>query len=154
MAVQEDYILRLIAMLGEFLRQVTDLRAAGKHEQAMVVLMQAQEKLFGGPFPEIAALSLDEQLQRLSAGFSAKEARERQIGYALLLKEAGICYAYRGNAELAAGAFKMALHIVLGRMAAGEAADADLVKLSGELLASIPPEQIDPPLKELLENAR
>jgi hypothetical protein len=151
MAGREDYFLRHVAMLRQFLAQVLKLRTAGQLEQAMTVLMQAQEKLFGLPPSEVSALGLEAQLRVLEAGVSSAEARERQMGYALLLKEAGLCYEVRDRAEIAADAFKTALHIVLGLAASGVVApEPELLELSRDLLARVPPERVDEPMKELL----
>jgi hypothetical protein len=154
MAGREDYFLRHVAMLRQLLAQALKLRSAGQTEQATIVLMQAQEKLFGRPPGEVMELGLDEQMRLLETGVSPAEARERQMGYALLLKEAGLCYADRDRPEVAAGAFKTALHIVL-RLAAsgGPAPEAELLELSRDLLARVPPELIDEPMKELLAEA-
>ena len=62
--------------------------------------MQAQEKLFNLPPAEVSARSLDEQLHLLAKGVPGAEAREKQMGYALLLKEAGLCYADREPSRL------------------------------------------------------
>jgi hypothetical protein len=73
------------------------------------------------------------------------------MGYALLLKEAGLCYEVRDRAEIAADAFKTALHIVLGLAASGVVApEPELLELSRDLLARVPPERVDEPMKELL----
>jgi hypothetical protein len=151
MAGREDYFLRHVAMLRQFLAQVLKLRTAGQLEQAMTVLMQAQEKLFGLPPREVSALGLEAQMCLLEAGVPSAEGRERQMGYALLLKEAGLCYEARDRQEVAADAFKTALHIVLRVAASGAGAPAeDLLALSRDLLARVPPEMIDEPMKELL----
>jgi len=151
MAGREDYFLRQIAMLRQLLAQVVKLRNAGQTEQATVVLMQAQEKLFNLPPTEVSALSLDEQLRLLQSNVSAAEAREKQMGYALLLKEAGLCYSDRDRPDVAEGAFKTALHIVLRLAAAEETApEAELLGLSRDLLARVSPELMDEPMKELL----
>jgi hypothetical protein len=150
MAGREDYILRHIALLRQFLAQMLKLRRAGQPEQAMMVLMQAQEKLFGRAPAEISVLSLAEQLQLLAADVSPEEARERQKGYALLLKEAGLCLTDRDRRDLAESAFKTALHIVLTLVVREETADVESMDLARDLLARIPPEQMDAPMKELL----
>lgn len=151
MAGREDYFLRHVAMLRQLLAQVLKLRTAGQLEQAMGVLMQAQEKLFGLPPRDVLALDLEAQMRLLEAGVSPAEARERQMGYALLLKEAGLCYEARDREDVAADAYKTALHIVL-RLASGDAAapEAELLELARDLLARVPPERVDEPMKEML----
>jgi hypothetical protein len=151
MAGREDYFMRQITMLRQFLAQMVKLRKENKQEEATMVLMQAQEKLFNLPPAEVSARSLDEQLHLLAKGVPGAEAREKQMGYALLLKEAGLCYADRDRPEVAEGAFKSALHIVLRLAASDEAApEAELLELSRDLLARVSPEMMDEPMKELL----
>ena len=137
-------------MLRQFLAQVVKLRSERRTEQAMAVLMQAQEKLFNLSGKEVSEKSLEEQMGLLAAGMSAAEAREKQMGYALLLKEAGLCYADRDRTDIAEGAFKMALHIALRLAAEGAAPEDELLELARDLLARVPLERIDEPTKELL----
>ena len=67
MIVREDFIVRQIAMLRQLLAHVFRLRTAGEPDQAVTVLMQAQEKLFGRPLSEVLDVSLDEQLDLLAS---------------------------------------------------------------------------------------
>jgi hypothetical protein len=151
MKSQEDYIERSIAMLRRMLAQIIKLRSAGEHEQAMRVLLQAQEKLFGRPLSEVTSLPLDYQLALLAAGLSKEEFRERLVGYALLFREAGLSYWYRDRRDLAAGAFKSALHILLRASLTSSGQDEALVDLIRSTLAATPLEQIDTPIIEMLE---
>lgn len=154
MAGREDYILRHIAMLRQLLAQALKLRTTGQPDAALRVVLQAQEKLFGRPAAEIAGLALHQQLELLAAGVSPDEARERQKGYALLLREAGLCFRARDRPDLATSAFKTALHIALQLLVTSERArsdtDAELLDFSRAVLAEIPPDQVDAPLRELL----
>lgn len=130
---KEDYFLRHLSVLRQFLAQVAKLRVSGQPEQAMVVLMQAQEKLFCRPPSQVLALGLEDQLRLLATGVSQEDARECQIGYALLLKEAGLCYADRGRPEIAATAFGTALRIVRTLEAGGAAPEPELLDLARDL---------------------
>jgi hypothetical protein len=147
---QDDYIERTIAMLRRMLAQLVGMRAAGKHEQAMVILLQAQERLFGRPLSEVAALPLDGQLGILATGFSAAQARERYVCYALLLREAGISYRERDQGDLAGSAFKAALYVLLRAALTDSGEDEPLVELIRSTLASAPVEQVDAPIIRLL----
>jgi hypothetical protein len=147
---QEDYILRHISMLRLLLNRMLKLRSSGQHEQAMVLMMQAQEKLFGRPPSEVIGLPLDDQLQLLATGISPEQARERQVGYALLLREAGLSYAERNKNDLAAGAFKAALYILLRVSMKDGTPDDALVDLIRSTLASTSVEQVDAPIREML----
>jgi hypothetical protein len=150
MAEQEDYILRHIAMLRQLLNQMLKLRSSGQHEQAMALMMQAQEKLFGRPPLEVIVLPLDDQLELLAKGISPEQAREKHVGYALLLREAGLSYAERDRNDLAASAFKAALYILLRVSMKDGRRDEALVDLIRSTLASTPAEQVDAPIREML----
>jgi len=151
---QEDYILRQIAMLRLLLARMLRLRSSGRHEEAMALMMQAQETLFGRPLSEIAALPLADQLELLAAGLTPEQAREKQVGYALLLREAGISYAERSRDDLSAGAFKAALHILLNVSIKDGAWDDELVDLIRSTLAATPVEEVDAPIREMLSAIR
>lgn len=151
MDTRDDYFERQIAELRKWLAQIMKLRVDGHHEQAMVALIQAQERLFGRPLAEFSAVPLDDQLMLLSAGMSPERARERHVGYALLLREAGISYSQRDRDDLAASAFKAALYILLGAMVENNGRDEALLELIRSTFAATPVEQIDAPVRELLE---
>src|SRR5271170_2613839 len=127
MPAQEDYIERHVAILVRLLTQIVRLRLTGQFEQATAVMMQAQEKLFGCPASVFAVLPLDDQLNLLAKGMSPEQAREKMVGYALLLREAGVSYLERDRKELAAGAFKTALHVLLVASLDSSARDEALV---------------------------
>src|SRR3954469_4260856 len=110
---RDDYILRYLELIRQFLTQAIKLRDGGNLDQALRVLFQAQEKLFARPASEFITRSLDEQLQLLTIGESADNARAKRIGYALLLREAGLIYLQRDRADLAESAFQLALQIML-----------------------------------------
>lgn len=152
MPASEDYILRNIAMLRLLLSRMTKMRSYGQHEQAMALLMQAQEKLFGRPLSEALGLPLDDQLELLATGVTPEEARERHVGYALLLREAGLSYSERDKNDLAGSAFKAALHILLTVSMKDCARDEGLVDLVRTALASASVEQVDAPIREMLES--
>jgi hypothetical protein len=127
------------------------LRLAGRFEQAAEVMMQAQEKLFGCPASVFAIVPLGDQLNLLARGMSPDQAREKMVGYALLLREAGVSYLERDRKELAAGAFKTALHILLVASLNYSGRDDELVDLIRFILANTPVEQVDAPIREMLE---
>jgi hypothetical protein len=147
---QEDYILRHIAMLRMFLNQMLKLRLSGQHEQAMALMMQAQEKLFGRPPSEVIVLPLDDQLELMATGISSEQAREKHVGYALLLREAGLSYTEQNKNDLAASAYKASLYILLRVSMKDCARDDALVDLIRSALASTWVEQIDAPIREML----
>lgn len=151
MAQRDDYILRFIDLLGKALAEALHLRRQGKHDQALIAVVTAQEKLFARPTPEYANLSLDEQLRLLTVGESAASARTKCLGYASLLREAGLIYEARGQPGLAVSAFQLALQVTLTvAVNAGTTEDETAASIQ-DLLPRIPAEQLYPPVKELLE---
>jgi len=151
MPPQEDYIEKHVSILVRLIAQIVTLRAARRYEEASAVTMQAQEKLFGCPASVFAVLPLADQLDLLAKGMSPQEAREKMVCYALLLREAGASYLERNRKELAAGAFKTALHILLAASLDGSGRDDELIDLIRSTLANTPVEQVDAPLREMLE---
>jgi hypothetical protein len=133
------------------LNRMLKLRSSGEHEQAMTLMMQALEKLFGRPPSDVIALPIDDQLELLAAGISPEQAREKQVGYALLLREAGLSYAERNKNDLAASAYKASLYILLRVSMKDCARDDALVDLIRSTLASTSVEQVDAPIREMLE---
>lgn len=154
MSSQEDYIERNIAMLRRMLAQIIKLRSAGQSEQAMMLLMQAQERLFGRSPSEVSALPLDSQLALLASGLSREQAQEKFVGYALLLREAGVSLWFRDRKDLAAGAFKTALYVLLHASLTCSSQDEALVDLVRSTLAATPLEQIDAPIVQMLAALR
>jgi len=151
MPARDDYILRFVELLAKAIAQATKLRQDGKLDQALIVLVAAQERLFARPTAEFATLPLDEQLRLLTISEAPPAARTKCLGYGSLLREAGLIYQARGRPELAASAFELALEITLTVAVRANAVDAELAASVEELLPRIPPEQLHEPTKELLE---
>jgi len=148
---RDDYILRYLELIRQFLAQVVKLRDGGNLDQALRVLFQAQEKLFARPASEFITRSLDEQLQLLTIGESNENARAKRIGYALLLREAGLIYLQRDRADLGESAFQLALQIMLIVSVEAPKETEEHRPMLQDLLSRVKPEQLHPPVKELLE---
>ena len=147
----DDYILRFIDLLRQFVAQVARQREAGQLEQALATALHAQEKLFALPAAQFLSLGIDVQLQLLAAGESAETSRAKRLGFASLLREMGLVYRARDRPDLATGAFQLSLH---GFLSVGLeiGAETDGIRPAvRELLAWIPPEQLHPPVIELLK---
>lgn len=97
----EDYVLRMASQLGTFLQRIAGLREAKQVEQAFVVALQAQEKLFGVPVAVFGQWDLEAQVGRLVAGLPPAEALERCLAYSHLLEEMARLYEARGAPPLA-----------------------------------------------------
>lgn len=151
MPARDDYILRFIELLAKAIAQTTKLREDGKLDQALIVLVAAQERLFARPTPEFAGLALDQQLRLLTVSEPPPAARTKCLGYGSLLREAGLVYQARGRPELAASAFELSLQITLTVAATAHSADAELTASIQDLLPRIPAEKLHEPTRELLE---
>jgi len=147
---REDYILRLIEMVGEMLRQVVRLREDGRIQEALWMLIAAQEKLFGRPAEEFVSLPIDEQLRRLTINESAENSRAKRLAYASALREAGLAYQARGEGALAESAFQLALYVTLTVAIEPDAADDHLRVQMAELMTRLAPDRLYPSTLELL----
>lgn len=110
-SVRQDYILRLIDELRQFVTAVLHSGGKGGLEEALVAVLQAQEKLFNRPIAEIGLLELEDQLRLLGAGESPTAAREKLRAYAALLREAARVYRARDQEAIAVGAENTAHYI-------------------------------------------
>jgi hypothetical protein len=62
---KQDYLLRLLEELGQFVAEITRLRNGGSHDAALLTVLQAQERLFARPAQEFIARPVEEQVALL-----------------------------------------------------------------------------------------
>ncbi|MGH7995312.1 MAG: hypothetical protein ACREFX_03070 [Opitutaceae bacterium] len=147
---QEDYFVRMIGELREFVTQAVGTRNPGKLDEALIAIVQAQEKLFGRPSSEFRFPDVNAQLAMLSQGETTAGARTKWLAYADILEQAGAVYQARGQRELAGSAFQLALyvHLILAdRTSSGAGEKASIAAL----VERVPPEELHAPVLELLE---
>lgn len=150
-ARREDYILKIIEQLRVMVAAAVKFRHGGQLDQALLAIVSAQEKLFARPASEFMALDLDEQLRLLRIDEAPATAREKCLGYATLLREAGFVYEARDKPELAVSAFQSALYIILSNaVEANRPADDETAATIADLFDRVPVEQLHAPVKELL----
>ena len=101
---RQDYVLKLIEQLGAFFRQVRRLREIGQTDEALMILVRAQESLMGKTAAEFSALSFGEQFQALTQGEKDTIACEKVCAYAALLRSMAEVYRQRGQDAVAEGA--------------------------------------------------
>lgn len=147
---EQDYILRYLALLRQAIAEAFKLRQSGQLEQALLVLVHAEEMLFARPATDFNNLPVDEQLNLLRAGEPADMARAKCLGYAALLREAGLVYEYRDRNDLAVSAYQLALYIALEEATGPGGADAELTETIADLLDRVPADRINDPVRELL----
>ena len=150
MPARDDYILRFVELAARAIAEALKLRGQGKIEQAMIVVVQAQEKLFAPPMAEFIGLPIDQQIRLLTISEPPQSARSKLLAYASLLREAGLIYAERDRSELAASAFQLALHVTLQAAIVANARDAEINAAADDLLPRIPADQLLEPTQELL----
>ena len=124
MAFQRDYILRLLDQLREFLQQITRLRVAERPDDALMAILQAQERLFGREASLFMGLTPEEQFRVLTFGESAGEARAKCVMQADLLSEMARVYVDKEQQALALGAWQYARQLL--ELAAEKFPDADV----------------------------
>ncbi|AWI08803.1 hypothetical protein [Ereboglobus luteus] len=112
MSLQRDYILRLLDQLREFLSQVVRLREAERPDDAMMAILQAQERLFGRKAALFMGLAPEEQFRALTFGEAADEARAKCLLQADLLSEMARVYVYKEQQALARGAWQYARQLL------------------------------------------
>lgn len=124
MALQRDYILRLLEQLREFLSQITRLREAGRPDDAIMAVLQAQERLFGRAASLFTGLVPEEQFRVLTSGEPPAEARAKCVLQADLLSELARVYVDKEQQALALGAWEYARELL--ELAARQFPDAQI----------------------------
>ena len=147
---RQDYLLRLIEQLRQFVAQALVLRQGGKLDAALMELVHAQEKLFVRPAAEFRHLPMVDQLRLLTLGESPGMGREKCIAYATILEQAGLVFQGKNQDSLAISAFQLALHVLL--LVAREAGAVTPELRSGitRLQERVPAEELNAPTRELL----
>lgn len=147
---REDYLLRLIAELRRFVASVIATKDPAKLEEALVSVVQAQERLFGRPAEEFRFPDVNAQLALLSEGETQENARAKCLAYATIMEQAGLIYEARGSRELAESAFQLALYVRLIVADQSQSAE-DLQASIAWLVERVPAEQLHAPVLDLLE---
>lgn len=152
-AVRQDYILRQIDLLRQFVSRLAKRRTEPELDEALLLAFHLQEKLFPVPPAEFLRLDLDEQIATLRRGESREAGNARCRTYATLLKETAELYDYKGQPDLAAGARQLALYAAL-QVSVDDPADAAAEQLVRDLLPAIDPTTLHAPVAALLEQLR
>lgn len=135
---RDDYVLRLIKQLAEFLARMAQRRSDGRFDDALDEAEQAWSELF--EVPRELADAVD---GATLAGLLGHPARIRAA--ARILLEEGRAHAGRGDGLTAAVRFRRALELVLEVRAAEPAErDPDDEAMIGELGGLVAPSELDP----------
>jgi hypothetical protein len=133
---RDDYVLRLIDELRQFVAQLMKLNNASRLDEALMAAVSAQEKLFARPAADFMARPVDEQIRILKTGESEDTGRTKCLAYAAILEEAGLVYRAKSQEDFANGAFEMALYVMLSvalESPEGPGLHADVARLLGRV---------------------
>ena len=151
MSIQrQDYILRQIDLLRQFVARLTDRRTDREIEEALLLSFHLQEKLLPLPPAEFLQLDLAMQMEALRLNESPAAAREKILAYAALLHETAGLYAVRGRTDLADGARQMALYAALNVAVESPVPPPTAADLIDTLAAQLDPAELHAPVAELL----
>lgn len=151
MATQrQDYILRQIDLLRQFVARLAGKRVDHELDEALLLSFHLQEKLFPLPPVEFLRLDMSGQIAALRRNEPASAAREKCLAYASLLAETASLYEFKGREELASGARQLALYAALC-IALENRTDPVADELISRLLASLDGADLHPPTRELLD---
>jgi hypothetical protein len=151
-SVRQDYLLKQFELLRQAVKRAVTKRPDPELDEALLLALHLQEKLF--PLPPAAFLSLDlaGQIAALRQGESREAGNEKCRMLARLLVQTSLLYQHKGLADLTAGARQMALYAALS-VVVDDPADLETAGLARELLAVLDPTTLHPPVSELLQRA-
>jgi len=150
---RSDYILQQIDLLRQFVKRVVGKRPDPELDEALLLAMHLQEKLFPVLPAQFLRLELAEQIAQLRRNESRAEGNAKCRSYALLLAETARLYEHKGQPDLAAGARQMGLYAALS-VAIDDPADAEANLVARETLIQLDAHSLMPPVIALLEQLR
>lgn len=148
--MRQDYILRLISELRQFVAGALGTGDRARASEALHAIMHAQQRLFHGPPEQFLGLTLDEQIDRLTRAESPAHAVERVATYAATLNEAARVYAALNRDDMAASSRQLALGALLTaaqRWPEQRHAMADDI---AQLRLAIPDDSLNPPVRAMV----
>jgi hypothetical protein len=151
--IRQDYILRQLDLLRQFIARLASRRSERELEEALLLSFHLQEKLFPLPPTEFLRLDLPDQIAALCRNETPKVAHEKCVAYATLLAETAALYDYKARGDLADGARQMALYAVL-HAALEKRDDPAAAGLIDKLTGQLDPETLHAPVAALLAEYR
>ena len=150
---RQDYILRQIELLRQFVARLASGNGDREMEEALLLSFHLQEKLLPLPPAEFLRLDLAAQIETLRRNESPRAAHEKILTYAGLLAETAELYTLKHRDDLADGARQMGLYAALcaALETPGDTAAAALVE---RLAACLDPAVLHAPVAELLADFR
>lgn len=150
--LRQDYIMRLISELGQFVRAAITSGEPGKEAEALQAVVYAQRQLFQES-PEIAlAKSLDEQIDHLTQGETPKGAVKRVSDYSEILEQAALIYDHVGKESFAMSSRILGLSALLTAVLRWPEQRANLAPKINRFRELVTAREMSPPIQELLEH--
>ena len=148
---RSDYLVRLAEEIGRFVAETIRLRESGRHNEALLQLIHAQEKLLARPMAELDTLPLGAQLDALTRGESPENAAQKCLTYADLLAETARVYDGNRETDAAASAREAALVVLLESSQRHPGlVTAETGSRINQLRAQLDPAGLHKPTRELL----
>lgn len=147
---RQDYILRQIDLLRQFVKRLLLKRPDPELDEALLLALHLQEKLFPIPPAQFLRLDLPGQIELLRRNESAAAGNENCRAYAALLAETARLYEHKGLPDLAAGARQIGLYAALSAVLSDQN-DGEANALARELLAAVDVQTLHPPVIVLLQ---
>ncbi|MFZ9681613.1 MAG: hypothetical protein ACO3DQ_00185 [Cephaloticoccus sp.] len=148
--MRQDYILRLIGELRQFVGEVLGSGDPGRTGEALSAVLHAQQQLFHLPPEDFTGRSLDDQVDLLARGESSAAAFEKAATYAATLTEAARVYAAANRDALARSSRQLALGVLLTAAQRWPEHRGSLGDEVTALRAQFSLESLVPPVAELL----
>lgn len=146
---RQDYILRQIDLLRQFVKRAVHKRPDAELDEALLLAMHLQEKLFPLPPAEFLRLDLAAQIACLRRNESRAGGNARCTAYAALLAETARLYDHKGEPDLAAGARQMGLYAAVS-VVLDNRTESEANLLARELLLQLDVKSLYPPVVALL----
>lgn len=151
MPQRQDYILRLIDELREFVNAILQGGHPERGKEALHAVVHAQQQLFQRPPAEFLGHDLTGQIDLLARGESPAGAAEKVATYAEILVEAARAYDGLQRSPLTASSRQLALAVLLeGALRWPDQREVFEAPMAG-LLAEIPIADLNPPVREMLD---
>ena len=151
MSLRQDYILRLIDELRQFVSAMLEGGGEpGRGEEALLAVLHAQQQLFQRQPAEFMGLSLAAQIDLLAHGEAPVDAVEKVRTYALILEQAARVYEGGNRSSLAVNSRQLALCALLSATQRWPMQRAALASAIDSLRQQIDDEALNPPVRELL----
>lgn len=148
--MRQDYILRLIGELRQFVAAVLGSGDPARAGEALHAILHAQQRLFQVPPAQFLGLPLDQQMDLLGRAEAPAHAVEKAATYAATLIEAARVYDATHRDDLAASSRQLALAGLLTAAQRWPGQRDQLAAEVAQLRTALPAESLHPPVRELL----